>query len=210
MANSCCIFALIESDVVFFGVSLLIVILLLFASFCFGYWLTRRPESVSPYTGIPLRRGSDLSYFNTENVLRFLYDMHQYDNQMFDVRKAALCRDTGRLFPNALTWYDRIYVDWTFLQKRHPGQWVSWGSLSDFQKESIRAAHHTLEGFQTEFSSPTPSPRLIEKQYAWAKPGPLYVDLGSKKLLGWKCVPRTTLEVLIVQNPKGIFEVPKT
>ena len=34
------------------------------------------------------------------------------------------------------------------------------------------------------------------------RPGPLYVDIETKVLLGWKVVPGTDLEVLIVQKPK--------
>lgn len=134
--------------------------------------------------------------------------MHQYDNPMFDFDKAALCRETGRIFPNSVTWYGTIKVDWTFLQKRYPGNYVSWGSLSDYQKEIVRSSHHTLEGFQTEYSSPQPAPSKIESFYAMTIPGPLYVDLDTNVLLGWKSVPLTDLEVLVVQKPKGIFELP--
>ena len=124
---------------------------------------------------------------------------------MFDVTQAALCRDTGRLFPNALTWYGTLKVDWKFLRKRYPGNFVSWGSLSEFQQLKIRDKHGSLEGFQTEFSSPTPSPRAIEPEYAYKKPGPLYVDIDTSVLLGWKEVPETDLEVLIVQRPREIY-----
>lgn len=193
-------------DVVFFSIAILLVFLLLIATCCFGYWLTHQRDSVSPYTGKPLRKTSDLSYFYMEMLLRYFYELNDYDNVLIDLSKAAFCRETGRVFPNALTWYDRINVNWNFLQKRLPGNYVSWGSLTDFQKEVIQDAHHVMEGFQTEFSSPTPSPRLIEKKYAYAKPGPLYVDLETKILMGWKSVPNTDLEVLIVQRPRGIFE----
>lgn len=201
--------ALNFSDIAFFSIFMLFVLLLLFGIFFFGLWLTRQKDSVSPYTGFPLRRGSDLSYFNIENVLRYLYNLHQYDNRIFDLKRAAFCRETGRIFPNAITWYDKIKVNWSFLQKRYPGKYVSWGSLTESQQEDIRHWHHSLEGYQTEFSSPTPSPRLIEQEYAYSVPGPLYVDLETKVLLGWKNVPRTDLEVLIVQKPRGIFEPQK-
>jgi hypothetical protein len=118
------------------------------------------------------------------------------------LKKASICRETGRVFPNSVTWYDKIDLDWTFLQKRYPGVYVSWGSLTDEQQEVIRNSHHSLEGFQIEFSSPYPSPKQIEAKYALARPGPLYVDIHTKVLLGWKSVPDTDLEVLIVQKPK--------
>jgi hypothetical protein len=92
-------------------------------------------------------------------------------------------------------------VDWTFLQKRYPGHWVSWGSLSKEQQEAIRDVHESLGKFQTQESSPTPAPRAVEPEYAYTKPGPLYVDLETKILLGWQVVPGTDFEVLIVQKP---------
>lgn len=193
-------------DVVLFGMAIILVFLLLIGAFIFAFWLNNRKDSLSPYTGIPLRRGSDLSYYNMENVLRYLYSLHQYDNYILDFAKAAVCRDTGRIFPNAITWYDRISVDWTFLQKRFPGNYVSWGSLTDMQKDAIKESHHSLEGFQLEKSSTNPLPRMIEKEFAYAKPGPLYVDMQTKILIGWKCVPNTNLEVLLVQRPRGVFE----
>jgi hypothetical protein len=195
------------TDVFFIGFVLAIILFVLIGLFIFGWWLNGQKDSVSPYTGHLLRRGSDLSYYSKERILRFLYEMHQYDNRIFEIRKAAVCRETGRIFPNALTWYDRVKVDWSFLQKRYPGHYVSWGSLSDFQKEHVMMHHHTLKDFQIEVSSPTSSPRFIEREYAYTKPGPLYVDLDTYVLLGWKCVPRTNFEVLVVQKPKGIFEI---
>src|SRR5262249_24979434 len=140
-----------------------------------------------------------------EKALKFLYEMHQYDNRLFEIKKAALCRETGRIFPDAVTWYDTIKVDWSFIQKRHPGTYVSWGSLSDAQKNSIRAIHESLEGFQTMDSSLNPSPRMVEAKYVFEKPGPLYVDIERGVLVGWQCVPDTELEVLIVQKPTHII-----
>jgi len=153
-----------------------------------------------------LRRASELSFDSAVRVLRYLYNYSQYDNRIFSLQKAAFCRQTGRIFPNAINWFGKIEVDWTFLQKRHSGVYVSWGSLTEEQQEIIRGAHDSLEGFQTENSSPHPSPNKIEAKYAFASPGPLYVDLQTSILIGWKCVPYTDLEVLIVQKPtKMIF-----
>lgn len=191
--------------VALFGIFILVTVLVLFALCVYGIWLTRLPPSLSPYSRKPLRKASDLSYYAAEKLLRFLYNMHQFDNRIISLKKAALCRETGRIFPDAVTWYGGIKVDWTFLQKRYPGSYVSWGSLTDEQQEIIRNAHDTLEGFQLGFSSPYASPKQLEAKYAFASPGPLYVDINTKVLLGWKCVPDTDLEVLIVQKPKYII-----
>lgn len=190
--------------------AILLALIATLISCILSYRLMNQPPSPSPYTKLPLRNASDLSFDSKERVLRFLFEMHQYDNPLFDFEKAALCRETGRVFPNVVTWYGTIKMDWTFLKTRYPGNYVSWGSLSEYQQEMIRSAHHSLEDFQTEYSSREPAPSKIEPFYAMSSPGPLYVDLDSKILLGWKIVPLTDLEVLIVQKPRGIFELPKS
>jgi len=197
-----CPLAVVDTmDVALFGILILVFVLILFGICIWGIWLTRRQDSLSPYSRLPMRLGSDLSYDSSERVLRYLYNLHQYDNRIFNLRRAAVCRETGRIFPDALTWYNKIKVDWTFLQKRYPGKYVSWGSLTTEQQESVLNVHDTVEGFETGFSAPQPQPKAIEAKYAFSTPGPLYVDLETKVLLGWKQVPGTDLEVLIVQKP---------
>lgn len=198
-----------ESEVVIFGLAILSAFTLLIVIFWVGHWIRSQPSSFSPYIDQPLRRCSSLSYFTKEQILRYLFFLREYDNRIFDLEKAAFCRVTGRIFPNCVTWYDRIKLDWSFLQKRHPGHWVSWGSLTDEQQRAILDAHHKLEGYQFDFSCPVPSPSNITPEYAVTVPGPLYVDLETKVLMGWKVVPETDFEVLIVTKPRGIFETPK-
>lgn len=189
-------------QVVLLALGVLFFFFLLFAAFGIAVWWWKRYSAVSPYTEMPLRRATDLSYFSQERILRFLAAKHQYDNRIFRFRRAALCRETGRVFSDCVTWFDMIRLDWSFLQKRYPGNYVSWGSLTSDQKDAIRACHESLEGYQTDISCPEPSPRLIEPEYVFTKPGPLYVDVNTHVLLGWKIVPGTELEVLIVQKPK--------
>jgi hypothetical protein len=74
----------------------------------------------------------------------------------------------------------------------------------------VRNVHESLEGFQTEFSSSQPKPQNVEAKYAFAKPGPLYVDVETKVLLGWKCVPDTDFEVMIVQKPLNMMTISQT
>lgn len=196
-------------DVVWFSFAVLCGFFVVVLSFFAHFWITKRQVTLSPYTKKPLRLGSTIPYQTAEKVLRYLFFLREYDNRMFDVRKAAFCRDTGRLFPSAVSYFDTIFVDWSFLEKRYPGSYVSWGSLSKDQQEMIRMAHESLDGYQTEFSSRKSSPREIELEFALKVPGPLYVDLETKVLLGWKIVPDTDLEVLIVQKPKKSFQPPK-
>ena len=195
-----------DSDVVLFGTVLFFVVFALLLVFAFGVWLSLRNVHVlSPYSQLPLRRARELSYDSKLRVLRYLFELRQFDNRIFEFKKAALCRETGRIFQDAITWYDTIKLDWTFLQKRYPGRYVSWGSLTPEQQEIVKSRHDTLAGFQVEYSSPNPKPKAIELKYALAKPGPLYVDIDTYVLLGWKIVPETDLEVLIVQKPVTVI-----
>jgi hypothetical protein len=192
-----------DYEVVLFSMGILLSFLLLFGLFFVGWWFGNRPPSTSPYTGIPLREATTLSYYVKEKVARFLVDLHQYDNRIFLFKKSAFCRETGRIFQDCINWFGVIKVDWSFIRRRYPGHYVSWGSLNAEQKKEIREVHGSLEGFQTESSSPSPSPRAIEPDYVFIKPGPLYVDINTKVLLGWKVVPGTEVEVFIVQKPKN-------
>lgn len=187
--------------IVLFAALILLSFAFLSLLFWIGWRISQRSQAVSPYTGVPLRRLTEISYYSAERILRYLQDLHQYDNRIFKLSKAAFCRDTGRIFQDCVTIFDTIRIDWTFLHKRYPGNWISWGSLAKDQQDAIREVHDSLDRFQTFESSPTPAPRAIESEYAYTKPGPLYVDLETKILLGWQVVPGTDFEVLIVQKP---------
>lgn len=191
-----------QTDIIIFGVVLLGLFLAVIAIFFISAWVRRKSVAMSPYSGLPLRRGRELPYDSAKKILQFLYEQHQYDNKMFDLHRAAICRETGRIFPYGVSRLDTIHVDWTFLKKRYPGNYVSWGSLTDVQQQVIRSAHDSLEGFQTDKSSSHPAPSAVEPEFAFSKPGPLYVDINTKVLLGWQCVPGTNFEVLIVQKPQ--------
>ncbi|WP_284452492.1 hypothetical protein [Parachlamydia acanthamoebae] len=196
--------AVTPNDAIFFSALILGVFVLLVVLCVIGIWISRQPDSVSPYSGLPLRYARDLSLETKEKVVRFLYNFHQYDNRIFEFSQATFCRETGRIFPNTITLFGKISLDWTFLKKRYPGNYVSWGSLSETQQEIIRDKHVSLDGFQTEHSCPSPSPRAITPEYAFTIPGPLYVDVETQILIGWKEVPGTEVEVLIVQKPKEL------
>lgn len=196
------------TDLATFTFFVLLVFFALVGLFLMTYSFWRPKNSVSPYTGTDLRSADDLPFATRKKINHYLREYHQYDNRQFDFAKAAVCRETGRVFSNCINWMGVIRLDWTFLKRRYPDCiFVSWGSLSKEQQKEIRDVHESLAEFQTEFSSPEPNPRDIDPQYAYAQPGPLYVDLESKILLGWKTIPDTQLEVLIVQKPTKIIEV---
>ena len=201
--------ALTQADIFLFWVIFAAVLGALAFLSWFSWRLTHRNIDPSPYTGLPLRRGSDISEYAADKIYRYLKNLEEYDNPLFNLKKASYDPDTGRIFPKSVTWLESIRVNWTFIQKRYKGHYVSWGSLTPEQQNSIRREHASLSGFNTEYSCPVPQPRLIEPEYAIAKPGPLYVDVNTHVLLGWKQVPFTEYEVLIVQKPlKLIIQKP--
>lgn len=182
--------------------SLLGLILFMLAFVLIGrlYWSYTKVVP-SPYTGLPVRRTNCLRYTTVYNLYEYLKQIESFDNRPFNIRRAVLCRETGRLFPNCITWYGKIKLDWSFIYKRMEGNWVSWGSLTPDQQRDVTEKQGGLEGFQTELSSPKPRPRDIDFYYAHTKPGPLYVDITNYTVVGWKSVPETDLEVLVVQKP---------
>lgn len=190
-----------DSAEVLFILGIVLLLGALFSFFWAGWRITHRPgSSRSPYNKRPLRLCGELTYPAAEKLQ--LYVLTQgFDNLHFNVNRAAVCRETGRIFSNVVTPSKTIIVGKSFLKKYWKGSLVSWGSLTAEQKVYVRLQHHDLEGFQIEFSCPKPRPEEIDPPYIATKPGPLYVDLRSNVLVGWKCVPGTDLEVIVVQKP---------
>jgi len=183
----------------FFGL-FLIVVLMAFLLWV-GWWVTRQRGSLSPYSRQPMMYGVDLSQSIAAHIEEYMKSLCQRDNPPFDMSRAAICRETGRIFTDCVGKSGIIRLRWDFLEKRYPGRWVSWGAIPEVQRATIKLCHRSVEGFQTECSSPKPKPNEAGDYYALAKPGPLYADMSTRILLGWKHVPGTTFEVLIVQKP---------
>jgi hypothetical protein len=197
-----------QATIVAFILAMFLCFLIMAALMWLGSRVGNRTGSSSPYTPEPLMRGEDLAFSALLSVNDFLDKTCDTDNMPFEISEAAICRQTGRIFSNALNTFKAVSVQWDFLERRHPGHWISWGSLDAVQKEEITRLHDSLEGFQYEQSCTNPRPEKIDTYHSILKPGPLYVDVKTHTLLGWKCVPGTSLEVLIVQKPKteqGIY-----
>lgn len=167
-----------------------------------SYRLQNQKPCVCPYTGKNLRLGEYVPLSSVIKIMKFLYyGIHNYENRVFPMKRSLVCRDTGRIFQDSISWWGRAHVDWDFIQKRYPGVYVSWGSLSSDLQREFKERHPSLDGFQTKFSSANVNPKDIEERFVYMKPGPLYCDIQTKVLVGWKCVPETPYEVLIVQKP---------
>src|ERR1700730_16446199 len=110
--------------------SLFFVLLVLCGLLWLGWWVTQTRGSLSPYSKKPMMLGVDLAVSIARQVEEFLKSLPQPENAPFDCTKAAICRETGRIFPNAVMRGELIRIGWDFLNKRFPGHWISWGSLT--------------------------------------------------------------------------------
>ncbi len=189
--------ALSSSSLILFFALFLFVVVLLALLIGFGWWWSARQGTQSPYGGGFMRRGSELEYSALEKVHHFWAGLDSMPNPPLDLKKAFICARTGRIFTAGL--------GKDFLYKR-AGDWISgplisWGSLDESQKSILKRMHESLDGFNTERSSRKRRPEHTEKEFWDLKPGPLYVNLSTACLVGWKCVPGTNLEVLVIQRP---------
>lgn len=166
-----------------------------------GWFSSKKRGSLSPYSKMPMKLGIDIAPSMRRYVDEFILSHTQPENEPFDFDTAAICQETGRIFPKAVIRGQFVRLGWDFLERRYPGTYVSWGSLSQEEQATLRMLHDTLAGYQIETSCPLALPSQIDSYYALTKPGPLYVDRVKKVLLGWKEVPGTEFEVLIVQLP---------
>jgi hypothetical protein len=159
--------------------------------FLAGWWIYNRDHQTTPYGTGPLCRGTDLSFSALEQLHKFTL---QEGQQPIQLEKASVCLQTGRVFPHTINRRKVIRTGWAFLPK---GEWIHWGALTDEEKTIIGETHSTLEGFQTLHAPTEPSPKRVPRAFTLVKPGPLYVNLSTKELIGWKCVPGTDLEILV-------------
>lgn len=186
--------------VVFF--SFFTILGILFLLLWVGWKKEGRRGDTCPYTHEPMRLGCDVAASLAAYVNAFLQEQQKPDNPDIDFGYAAYCPKTGRIFPHCVQAGEQVSLSWDFLKQRYKGAFVSWGSLSEEERGILKLLHEYIEEFQIEKSSPEFRPEKIEEEYALLSPGPLYVDKATKVLMGWKKVPGTYFEVLVVQKPK--------
>lgn len=187
-------------------VVLLITLACLFGVLLIFLFLGIRREvkrgNTCPYCSSVLQFGIDVALSIQQHVNDFMGTFPEADNPLIDFSKAAICPTTGRIFTNCVVRGKTISLDWSFLNKRCSGVFVSWGALPEDEKGIMRLIHLSFAGYQTEKSSTIIRPDRCEKDISLLSPGPLYVDRKSKILLGWVRVPGTDFEVLIVRRPQ--------
>lgn len=193
------------------GIRTIVVLLFSFFSILFVLFLLLqlnwkrefRRGDLSLYSKQPMRLGLDVARSLAAHVNAFLVEQpSQSDNPPIDFDRAAYCPITGRIFPLSVTSGEQVVLSWDFIPKRIKGTFVSWGSLSEEERGVARLLHESLDGFQTEHSSLRPRPQDVEEEFALLSPGPLYIDRQTKIVVGWKTVPGTYFEVLVVQRPR--------
>jgi hypothetical protein len=149
-----------------------------------------------------MRLGIDVASSLASYVNAYLQEQEQPDNPDIDFGNAAYCPQSGRIFPNCVHAGEQVALSWDFIKKRYKGAFVSWGSLTEEERGVVKLLHETVEEFQTEKSSYKLRPEDVEGEYVVMAPGPLYIDKATRVLMGWKKVPGTYFEVLVVQKPK--------
>lgn len=184
-----------------FVAALVLIVVMMVGLMLFSRRMSMRRGAVSPYSHMPMMLGVDLSFSMAHYVEEFLKGQPQPENPPFDMKKAAICQETGRIFPDVVNRGEVIALDWSFLKRRYPGNWVSWGSLPEVPRAMIKMCHRSVERFQMNESCPELRPEAIDRYHAFLKPGPLYVDVATKTLMGWQNVPGTPFEVLVVKKP---------
>ena len=146
----------------------------------------------SPYGNFSsLRKVEDLQFEQFSLAELYLQKLGPKQRK-WNLEKALVCEQTGRIFPSIAKKWIRFSVSKTFLSNLYPGKWVIWENLGERQKEHVMKTHQSLKGYNLSYQNP------------FAKPGPLYVDLNSGSLLGWKCVQETDLEVIVFQAPNDL------
>src|ERR1700733_13636011 len=102
-----------------------------------GWWVSVQKGALCPYTKKPLLLGIDVAKSFTNFVNTFLLSHPQPENAPIDFETAAYCQDTGRIFTNCVRKGEIVKLDWSFLRKHYPGNWVSSGSLSEYEQAPL-------------------------------------------------------------------------
>jgi hypothetical protein len=184
-----------ESALIATILGLLVFIGLISLFFALGWYITNRPGAVSPYSKREMAPGSVIAFRSVEKIEDFFEDIQSQENRSFNLERAAVCRETGRIFPNCLSNFDVVTLNRNYLSAVHPGQYIDWEVLGPREQAIILAKHNDVSGYQigdqrTKFQGqPIPS---------------LYVDISTNTLIGWKKVPGTELQILVVQKPRNV------
>ncbi len=164
---------------------LLAVGVLLLAAASFFYWWIYQRKARSPFTGKKLLPATCILYPAAEKIALFM----QAEKQVpIDWEQATFCPDTRRIFPKSLNQLGAVALPSPYWRGVYDKpSLTAWLFLTDEQKDEMFQLHGAIKGFQLGHQK---------------RPGPLFVDLKSKTLVGWKQVPDTDIEVLIVHYPE--------
>jgi hypothetical protein len=149
--------------------------------FWIGWWRTNRVGGKSfSMTGGELAPGDLIAFHSVQRVHDFMLSKPQPENTPFKPKDAAVCRETGRVFPNARDGFGVIRVKSSYPNRRWKGSWVLWKELSRAERSRVEGKHGDLSAYESEG---------------------LYADPFDALIMGWQKVPGTELQVLIVEKP---------
>ena len=152
------------------------------------YWRTHLKGRKSPFSGKILARGEEIFYASAEKIHLFSSELSQPENAPIDLTKAVFCRETNRIFSSSINAFGEIDLTRNYLKKYYSSKLVSWFRLRESEKLKLASMHTSLEGFQ------------VGKGLF---PGPLFVDKKRSILVGWKRIPETEMEIIVIQKPKN-------
>lgn len=155
----------------------------------------------SPFSGLPLRKGGELSFFAEKKLHEFYMSLPRHFNQTPKLDKSTICTSTGRIFPNSISKFGATSNPKDIFLNYPKGDYILWQELSDPLKKTIIENHDSIKGFQINQLPKYTKEQPLNHKFAHIKPGPLFVDLKTKALLGWKEIPETNLETLVYQPP---------
>ena len=167
----------------FFTLGMIIGGIALILFFLGGWWLFNRTGSKSPFTNGEMRKGIDVSYSAVQKIYAFISNFDPILNPRFDIKKAVICKQTGRIFPKSVNSFGVICIPKYYIKHYAKGSWLEWSELT--QEQQLDYKHrgtHLLKGY------------IMRKHN---QPGLLYVNLEHRLLMGWQQVPGTDFELLI-------------
>ncbi len=158
----------------------LLSLLALFSFFALGYFFCNRRGARSPFSGKAMRHGKEFSFEAVSKVLAFLEAENDKDNLPFDLEKAAICEETGRIFPDALNAFEVVKLKKPYTKHFYKAKMEALENLSEKEQMDLRENCDNFSFF--------------------SKNSSIFVDREKGNILAWKKIPETALELMLVKK----------
>ena len=145
-----------------------------------GWWFLLERGTKSPFGNEPLLSGDKITFNGIARIREELFRLPQPYNPSFDPLKSAVCSETGRVFPNAVTRFGRISLRRQWWQQQWSGEWVAWEDLTPPEQERVA--------------------RMLDlTDYPLSEPKACFVDPFQGLFKGWRRVPGCDLQMMVTQ-----------